>query len=273
MIEGDTIFYSIVIELKALESGVIPTFPGKKIHGLFFNILKDVDKEISYKLHEDKNYKPFTVSSFLGKKIDEPVTILKGKRYYIRMTFLEEKIFILFTTKIFKNKIFKEKINIEDISFSIIRIIFDKEHSKWANLLTIDDLLKENYDNKISLTFITPTLFKTGDKHLRYPDPEKIFNSLLIKFNKYSPYKLNEKVKEKFNTIKIIQRKTHLKYIYFPNFYLQGFTGNVVFEIPEDNYELKKTANILSDFAFYAGVGYKTTMGLGQTRREEPVNV
>lgn len=36
--------------------------------------------------------------------------------------------------------------------------------------------------------------------------------------------------------------------------------------IPWDD-ELLKQANILADFSFYCGTGYKTTMGMGQTRR------
>jgi len=31
-----------------------------------------------------------------------------------------------------------------------------------------------------------------------------------------------------------------------------------------------KQAGALANFAFYCGTGYKTTMGMGQTRRQSP---
>ncbi|WP_368493436.1 CRISPR-associated endoribonuclease Cas6 [Marinitoga sp. 1154] len=262
-------FYSVVVELKALETGVIPTYPGKKIHGMFFNVLKKASEEVSKKLHQNFNNKAFTVSSFLGKKVDEPVSIMKNKRYYIRLTFLNEKIFNLFTVTMFKNKIFKKEIYIENIKFSILRVIFDEEQSKWAGVLSIDELLsKKDYSNKIKLKFYTPTLFRVGDKHLRYPDAKKIYTGLLNKFNKYSEYKFNESIKEEFSNIKIINKRIRKKRVFINNFYLEGFVGDVEFEISQGNNELLKIVNILSEFSFYAGIGYKTTMGMGQVRRE-----
>ncbi|GAB6190135.1 hypothetical protein JCM30566_18780 [Marinitoga arctica] len=235
---------------------------------MFFNVLKKANEEVSKKLHQNFNNKAFTVSSFLGKKVDEPVSIIKNKRYYIRVTFLDEKIFNLFTVTMFKNKIFKEEINIENIKFSILRVIFDKEQSKWAGVLSVDEMLsKKEYSNKIELKFYTPTLFKIGDKHLRYPDEEKIYTGLLNKFNKYSESKINESIKDEFSGIKIINKNIRRKRVFISNFYLEGFVGNVEFEIPPENIELIKVVNILSEFAFYAGVGYKTTMGMGQVKR------
>ena len=36
-----------------------------------------------------------------------------------------------------------------------------------------------------------------------------------------------------------------------------------------ENTEMLRLVNLLADFAFYCGTGYKTTMGMGQTRRQE----
>jgi CRISPR-associated endoribonuclease Cas6 len=268
------IFYSVVVILRAKRDGIIPIYPGKKIHGLFFNILKNANEELAYRLHSNINNKAFTVSSFLGHNIDEPMKIINGRKYYIRITFLEDNIFNLFTTIMLKNKVFKKEIAIENIEFSIVKILFDKTESKWSGFLTSEELLNINdYNNKITLNFYTPTLFRDGDKHVRYPVADKIFISLFNKFNKYSTFKLDEKIKDEFSNIEILRKRIRRKKVFFNNFYLEGFTGDVEFVIPESNLELIKTVNILSEFAFYSGVGYKTTMGLGQVRREGLVNV
>ena len=49
-----------------------------------------------------------------------------------------------------------------------------------------------------------------------------------------------------------------------------GFNGQATYEC-SDNIPVEhvKSLNALADFAFYAGVGAKTTMGMGQCRRSE----
>ena len=55
-----------------------------------------------------------------------------------------------------------------------------------------------------------------------------------------------------------------------------GFVGSCAYQFflehqsysnDKDNTEMLRLANLLADFAFYCGTGYKTTMGMGQTRR------
>ncbi|MDP2662237.1 MAG: CRISPR system precrRNA processing endoribonuclease RAMP protein Cas6, partial [Dehalococcoidia bacterium] len=46
-----------------------------------------------------------------------------------------------------------------------------------------------------------------------------------------------------------------------------GFFGHAVYECPSASDEERRLINTLADFAFFAGVGAKTTMGMGQCRR------
>jgi CRISPR-associated endoribonuclease Cas6 len=47
-----------------------------------------------------------------------------------------------------------------------------------------------------------------------------------------------------------------------------GFAGECTYEFATDAPgELKRQVSLLADFAFHAGVGYKTTMGMGQAMR------
>lgn len=251
-----------------MNSGIIPYFPGKKIHGMFFDILKDVDTNLSERLHGNFSDKSFTVSSFLKKDVELPVTIEKDKKYLVRVTFLDENVFNAFSSGVLKKKFFKKVVSVDNFQFLVSKILFNSNDSPLAGVfspknLDIDDL----HSTEIKLRFYTPTLFRIGDKHLRIPDAEKIFNSLLRKFNKYSSKKLEESISERFNQIKIKHKSIAIKRVNLGNYYLEGFTGNVVFTFPNEDKELLKAANILSYFSFYSGVGYKTTMGLGQTKR------
>ncbi|MBM4027556.1 MAG: CRISPR system precrRNA processing endoribonuclease RAMP protein Cas6, partial [Planctomycetes bacterium] len=46
-----------------------------------------------------------------------------------------------------------------------------------------------------------------------------------------------------------------------------GGYGDVTFEALDTTSPYVRTLNLLADFAFYSGVGTKTTMGMGQARR------
>jgi len=60
----------------------------------------------------------------------------------------------------------------------------------------------------------------------------------------------------------------HTRMVDFGSYKLLGFVGNVRYLLPEDMHEiLRRTINCLADYAFYAGVGYRTTMGMGVCRR------
>jgi CRISPR-associated endoribonuclease Cas6 len=46
-----------------------------------------------------------------------------------------------------------------------------------------------------------------------------------------------------------------------------GFVGRVTYGLMAENEAARCQLNTLADFAFYAGVGMKTAMGMGQCRR------
>ncbi|WP_255362991.1 MULTISPECIES: CRISPR-associated endoribonuclease Cas6 [unclassified Thermosipho (in: thermotogales)] len=260
-------FYSLVFKLKALNSGIIHTYPGEKIHGMFFSILKMNNSELAKKLHDNIGHKPFTVSSFLGKKVDKPLVIEKEKSYYIRMTFLEDNVFNSIAINMFKNKFDKKKLDIDNIKFLVTKLYFHEKQSKWTGITTEEELFKiDNVKNEIKLRFYTPTLLKVENDCLYYPKPEKVFGDLLKKFNRVSSKKIKEEIIKDFNEIKISNMKIYKKKVYMSNYYLKGFVGDVVFSVDRNNNTLAKIVNLLSKFAFFSGVGYKTAMGLGQVK-------
>lgn len=261
-------FYSATMQLKALNNAVINRFIGKKVHGWFFKVMKEADKEISTALHSNISDKAFTVSSFIGHNVSKPIQIEEGKIYTIRITLLMDYLFDIFTSKIFETKMLEESLEIEDAKFSVHSFSVG-DINKWSGYISEEQLFKmDNTSKTVTMKFFTPTCFRIGDLHLREPDPDKVFTSLLNKFNKYSNIKFDEGIKEKFKEIEIVHKDTIQKKVYFPNFYIQGFVGTVTYKLPEKP-ALIEAVNVLSRFAFYSGVGYKTTMGLGQAKRIE----
>ncbi len=56
--------------------------------------------------------------------------------------------------------------------------------------------------------------------------------------------------------------------LYFPRYSQTGFTGTCNYAVEMDR-EYAAQLMVLAEFARYAGIGYKTTMGMGQARIEE----
>ncbi|MGJ8455805.1 CRISPR-associated endoribonuclease Cas6 [Pseudothermotoga sp. U03pept] len=263
------VFYSVVVKLKASKDGVYDFYPGQKIHSLFLGLIRKTDETLAKNLHNEQKEKSFTVSSFLGTNYEKPIAIRSQNYYFIRLTILDEEVFNAMIASLLEKNAIKEPMKIGNIYYEIEEVLFDQSKSKWASHTSAEELFSKDYtENLIKLRFHTPTLFKAGDSFCRFPIPQKVFNSLLKKFNRYSEsHKIDQAVEPKFNHITIFEKKTQSRRITLRDFYIEGFIGDVTFKVPEDDKELVKIANVLGDFSLYAGVGYKTTMGLGQVER------
>ncbi len=261
-------FNSVVIKLKALNTGKLDLFPGQKIHALFLKLIREANELEADKLHEQEHLKGFAVSGILGLANENGYMVEKNRYYYIKISTFYDRLFKLLAMSTFKKKILNLSINLEELNFKVINLFFDKRHSKWAGVFNLEEIMgKSNLQDEICMKFYTPTVFKAGDKKIVKIDPKKMYTGLLKKFNKYSNTKIREDITKKFDKIEIKKDMTKREFIKLKHGGIKGSVGKVVFKISTDDQELLETINLLSEFAFYAGVGYKTTMGLGLTSK------
>ena len=61
--------YSVVLELSAANTATIPATMGHLAHGLFLDLVKQVDSALSARLHDEPGYRPFTVSPLSGAQV------------------------------------------------------------------------------------------------------------------------------------------------------------------------------------------------------------
>ncbi|MGQ9675445.1 MAG: CRISPR system precrRNA processing endoribonuclease RAMP protein Cas6 [Chloroflexota bacterium] len=122
----------------------------------------------------------------------------------------------------------------------------------------------------LSLLFASPTTFSFGQRKVPLPLPELVFGSLLKKWNTFSPFKFSSDLLALFGERLVVSEVHNLntQMLDFGRYKEKGFVGQVTYEAlgPWSDEDVR-ALNILADFAFYAGVGYKTTMGMGLTRR------
>ena len=130
----------------------------------------------------------------------------------------------------------------------------------------------------MSFRFYSPTAFRKmtppGQKtyNAAYVDLLRCYQSWVNKWNAFSPVKLSRTEILAFITehcqLTSVNTKSHA--LNFGRYIEVGWVGTCAcIFYPEDSLdrEILSAVNCLAAFAFYCGTGYKTTMGMGQTRR------
>ena len=124
-------------------------------------------------------------------------------------------------------------------------------------------------ESRVTLQFVAPTSFRAGEVQDILPKPERVFGSLLAAWQSFAPVPFDLALAEIFPLIRVSAYELRTELIHFARYKVIGFKGQVTYTYPREvDATTRQALNALADFAFFAGVGYKTTMGLGQTLRQ-----
>jgi len=103
-----------------------------------------------------------------------------------------------------------------------------------------------------------------------FPEPRRCFQSWLSRWNEFSPFpferdRLLDFVEEH---VLVTEHRLQTRMMQFPHTKMAGFVGEAILEVegPAEK-ELLRQLDALAHFSFYAGTGYGTPRGMGQTRR------
>ncbi len=253
---------------------------GHHAHAAFLSILKKSNPEVAEALHAQAAQKPFTVSPLIGKmeKRGHLRHIRAGTECKLRFTFLDDELFQHFG-KAFLT-LTMPPIQLGQAVFQVRQMVSHAtEERSWSKSETYAELAESTKtDTRMSFRFYSPTAFRRmtprGQKTRNdtYPDLVRCYQSWVNKWNAFAPIKLDRTEILAFVTeygqvtsVNIDSRKLN-----FGKHIEVGWVGTCACVFyPEDSLdtEMLRTVNCLAAFAFYCGTGYKTTMGMGQTRR------
>jgi len=231
------------------------------LHGFFFNLLP---QEIAKNFHKPSKYKPFCIWTpkifkfYQSSGLEDEEDI--SKKLTVTISFLKDELFSPFLFELTEKR---KNLFLGPYKVSILQkpgsLIKNDEY------MTFEDFF--NIEPKTYLYFqaITPISFKKGQIDYPLPDPQIFFKSLIKKWNYFSPFRvevdLRKVLEEKLCVVysKIRTYKIHLSL----GSAVTGFKGKVVFYGKGLTAEELKWLNIFGHFSRFAGVGRKTTMGLG----------
>jgi CRISPR-associated endoribonuclease Cas6 len=145
----------------------------------------------------------------------------------------------------------------------------------WAGYTDWQTLAATPAREMLTLRFASPTAFSVGNRRFAlFPEPLLVWDSLVRTWNRYAPEILHldkpairEFVAQHVAVTDYLLQTTTL---YFPHSVQKGFIGTCTYTIQQSS-ENEQALHLaaLASFARFAGVGSKTTMGMGQARLEE----
>lgn len=262
--------HSLILNLLPTSSIPPGYLTGKHLHALFLTLVSSVDKNLGDRLHAQKTEKAFTLSPLQVSQYQNPElqwdyrqAIPGGKPCWWRISLLDDTLFSDLS-KLWLNLTPSQSWHLGPADLQVTSILGTPQSSqRWANFCPYPQLYEQasETNRQISFRLFTPATFRQGKYDSALPTRECIFNSLLKRWNRYSDIEISEAPIE-FIFPSFFDIRTEL--VIHSDSKWAGCVGTISYRILGDaNPVAIKQINALADFALYAGVGRKTTMGMG----------
>ena len=281
---------SMVVVIKPKKSGTLPPSTGRAMHAVFLNWVKLANPALSVSLHETATYKPFTVSALAawnGEFIptssifttkSQDLILTPGQLYWFRITSLEASL-SEFLVESLAGPAAPALPPVLNREFELVYVTTDAAKHPWAATETYPNLLsmvataqlnrRASQTTKVKLLFTSATTFKSNGRSLALPLPVQTFFSLANRWNAFS----NQPIEAAFGewleqnvSISSYELKSELIWLEGsptgPK--LVGFRGWCEYVSFSSDEEWNYLLDLLARFAFFSGIGYKTTWGFGQ---------
>ncbi len=267
-----TTFYSSVLHLHATRDGAIQPTQGHQALAAFYDIVEQVDPELAAILHESNVRKPFTLSQLNGLPAmrDGEVRLRAGHECWLRVTLAGDVMFQTFISR-FVHGGARPTVRLGAMEFGVSAVLTSPESHPWAGYTATEELVANaSVANTIAFEFASPFSFSLGDNRAEMlPRPELIFIGLHRKWQEWSqrPSVMQLSAEWLREYVLVSQWELRSQMLRYGKQLQVGGVGHVMFRLFDADEELLHTLNVLADFAFYAGIGRKTTQGMGQARR------
>jgi CRISPR-associated endoribonuclease Cas6 len=272
--------YSIVLKLVPTGETTIRATMGHQAHAAFLRTVRQSDPALAEVLHlPNLPTRPFTVSPLrgVGRAHDGQVRLSPERDYFLRFTVLYPPIFERFMARFLRGQ-GRPVIHLGRAELLIKEILTTPGSHPWAGYTSWARLAAEAcLKPEIELEFTSPTAFgfgqqEWGKKIVVLPEPALVFGNLAKSWNDLAPPLLQvdrnalRACVEQHVVVKELQGlKTRM--LRFSRWPQVGFVGRVTYGLMAGDEAARGQLNALADYAFYGGVGIKTTMGMGQVHR------
>ncbi len=261
---------AIVLLLQRMNERRLPAAVGECTHGAFFYLLKQADPALADHLHDNPERKPFTLSAVQEEECEQAHT---GGSAGLRITFLDDDLWPPFAGALLHGCV-KAGVRIGEAEYGLSGLLTAAGHPLVGPATYAELWEQARPAELIAVRFDAPTLFKSQGKDVFQPTPRYVWQSWVRTWNAHcGPKRLLDEtrvVELAENRVTVEDTELETCSVVLAGGRIEGFVGTWLYGLQALSTEDQRTFALLADFAFYAGTGRKTAMGLGQTVRLMP---
>ncbi|MGQ9666035.1 MAG: CRISPR system precrRNA processing endoribonuclease RAMP protein Cas6 [Anaerolineae bacterium] len=264
---------SLVLELESPAEELMPLNLGRASHALFLRLVRERDAGLAGELHDAQGPKPFTCSNLVGGRRRGPhLAVSPDSPLWLRFTGLTKPVsYVLQDIAAHP----PAEIELDGRPLRLRRAALDPDLHPWAGQDDYPAMLQRFLlsagkppERRITIHFASPTAFHSGGRNVPLPLPHLIFGSLLERWQAFADMPISAELRRYAEEMVALARYDLRTRIlpFKEGAYQVGFVGQATFlAMNQDRYWVG-ALHLLAAFAFYAGVGYQTAVGMGQAR-------
>ena len=266
--------YATFFELLPKKNTSLPATSGPLTQASFLSLVRQFDPALSARLHDEPHYRPYTISSLSGgPRVGEYLVLRRGIPCHLRITLLDGgTLWRALQKHFFQAGPVRMRLGDTDFQLASILTAPPMELTHWTGLTDWQTLATLSVQRTMTMHFCSPTAFSLNKRQFGlFPEPVLVWGSLLRDWNNYAPdhMKMDKQVirASADKHISMTACELHTEFLHFAGYVQKGFVGQCTYHVSADE-PLAAHLTTLASFALYSGVGYKTTMGMGQARVE-----
>jgi CRISPR-associated endoribonuclease Cas6 len=273
-----TVLLSWVLTLQPLEPATVPANLGRAAHAWFLGRVRAADDALAEELHTGQGLRPFTVSNLweLGRERGAEARLLPDRTYTLRATSFSPRLSAVMREAVMAG--LPPAVTIAGAALRILGSTTDPAEHPWAGEATFERMVQQftlspQVPRSVGLRFASPTAFRVTGKRraVPLPLPSLVFGGLLDKWNAFSPIQVHPDVRRFAEECLVVSsygletRRVSFGQEGERGTY-SGFVGRCHYYVEVPDRYWVGLLQLLAGFSLYAGVGLRTTMGLGQAR-------
>lgn len=269
-------FLSAVLTLRPATAVSLPANLGKEMHAWFLDQVEALDDVLSASLHTTDDLRPFTVSNLTwhGVRYDGMVEHRPDRTLALRVTSTSPALTELLSLHWLP--FLPERLELDSGAAFHICAVSVQSPAGWAATGSATQLVDQAGAGPpptgLTFEFASPTVFRSHRNYLPLPLPRLVFEGLARRWAMLPacPLPVPDGFLQAVEKGVVISRyRLHTEQVAFQRGVRVGFpafTGRCTFALRMEDESAARFVSLLAAFAFYAGVGKHTAMGLGQAR-------